>query len=146
MAAYMVKHPISDTTTRLADTIAHIITERPIIRPNTSFCSQLIRYEMDQLGSSSLATEKEFINFICSKSKLYSGDHLVEFELERVPIQAIKAAPSNPAWKWENAFPPEADGTTAPPPREKKPFLKRSKLRSVLSSSEKKASNTTNIK
>lgn len=75
---------------QLRQIMTHIVTERPIVCPNSSFCQQLIEYEMSLFGSNSVADKEAFLLLIHEQSKLYSGgDHTSEMEFERIPIQVL---------------------------------------------------------
>lgn len=90
----------------LEEALTIVITERPIICPNSSFREQLVTYEKSLLGKNSLASELEVLDLIHKKSKLYSGDHATETDFDRMPIQALKTLKAeSTCWSWSNAFP-----------------------------------------
>ena len=129
----------------LAEVIKHVIIERPIICPNSSFRKQLITYEFELFHRNSLSCDTEFLDLIHVESKLYSGDHATETDYDRMPIQALKTLKPEASWTWENAFPTsEAPDVNNPavvsvvgmadasqPAVSKKSFLKRNPKRVV---------------
>jgi hypothetical protein len=96
----------------LREALEAVIAARPIICPNAAFRSQLIAYEFSLLNSNSLSSEAEMLRLIQVRSKMYSGDHTSETDLDRMPIQALKTRKAESAWDWKNAYADESTATT----------------------------------
>lgn len=104
-AACCVRNDTAAIPRTLAEVIKHIILERPIICPNSSFQKQLIIYEFELFNENSFTDDTKFLDLIHVESKLYSGDHATETDHDRMPIQALKTLKPEASWTWENAFP-----------------------------------------
>lgn len=139
IAFLMYSSICSSPPVSLENAFTTVIYERPIICPNSSFREQLISFEHKLFGQNSLGHEREILNLIQTKSKLYSGSHALETDIDRMPIQAL--VNKDTKWSWENAFPDateaSADTDAANTSKSsgkllpKKPFLRRNKERIV---------------